>query len=91
MIRHIPEIPDEDAERIIKRPDGYYWIDSDTGVEFGPFSSIEQAWADMQASTDADFGPGASLKEAEAELGISDWIDADTGEPAEDYIPRLDD
>lgn len=91
MIQHIPEIPMEDAERIVKRSDGYYWIDADTGVEFGPFATAELAWADMLTGGDSDYEPGTSLEEAEAELGIADWIDADTGEPAEDSVPRLED
>ena len=32
-----------------------------------------------------------SLQEAESELGISEWIDPDTGGPAEDNVPRLED
>ena len=91
MIQNIPEIPDEDAARIVKRHDGFYWIDPDTGMEFGPFTTAEQAWADMQAGGESDYESGESLEEAEAELGISDWIDAETGELAEDSIPRLDD
>jgi hypothetical protein len=37
-------------------------------------------------SLDAD-----SLRETEEELGISDWIDPDTGEPAEDTRHHLED
>ena len=31
--------------------------------------------------------PGESLQEAEAEIGINDWIDSETGEPAEGQSP----
>jgi hypothetical protein len=31
------------------------------------------------------------LEEAEADLGIADWIDPETGEPAEESIPRVGD
>lgn len=31
--------------------------------------------------------PAESLEEAESELGINDWIDPDTGEPAEGQSP----
>lgn len=88
---HIPELPGEEGARIIKRPDGYYWIDPDTGVEFGPFASEELALADMLAGGESDYEPGESLEEAEAELGLADWIDTDTGELAEDSVPRLED
>ena len=30
-------------------------------------------------------------REAESEIGVSEWIDPDTGDPAEDNIPRLED
>ena len=33
----------------------------------------------------------AGLQEVESELGISEWIDPDTGDPAEDSVPRLED
>lgn len=79
-----------DGARIIERPDGFYWIDPDSGAEFGPFSTRAQAMADMQSSADSDYEPGATLAEAEAELGISEWIDPDTGEPAEDSVPRFE-
>jgi hypothetical protein len=32
-----------------------------------------------------------SLREAEEDLGISDWIDPDTGEPAEDTRHHIED
>lgn len=31
--------------------------------------------------------PGTALHEAEDEIGIADWIDPDTGEPAEGHSP----
>jgi hypothetical protein len=46
--------------------------------------------ADADADDDAE--PGESLEEAEGEIGIADWIDPDTGQPAEGQsIPRLHD
>jgi hypothetical protein len=33
--------------------------------------------------------PGDTLQEAEHEIGIADWIDAETGEPAEGDSPHL--
>jgi len=46
---------------------------------------------DMQLQGDTDFEVGESLEDAEAEIGISDWIDPETGEPAEDFSTRLND
>ena len=38
-----------------------------------------------------EFEPNDTLQEAESELGISEWIDPDTGGPAEDNVPRIED
>lgn len=35
------------------------------------------------ADEEFELEPGESLQEAEDELGIADWIDPDTGDPAE--------
>ena len=45
----------------------------------------------MQATGDSAYEPGETLEEAEDEIGISSWIDPDTGEPAEESIPRTED
>ena len=41
--------------------------------------------------TDEELDTADDLHETEAELGISDWIDPETGVPAEDSVPRLED
>ncbi len=88
----IPQTPpDYDKTRVIERPDGFYWQDKDTGREFGPFPSLVEAVEDMEYSADSDTGIGEGLQEAEDELGIADWIDADTGLPAEESIPHIED
>lgn len=80
---------------VVYRPDGYYWQAPDGLQESGPFATMEEALADMQsadADADDDAEPGESLEEAEDEIGIADWIDPDTGEPAEGLsTPRLHD
>lgn len=94
MHKTIPETsPDYDKTRVIERPDGFYWQDKETGAEFGPFPTLLEAVEDMEynADTDTAYEPGESLHEAEDELGISDWIDPDTGVPAEDSTPHIDD
>lgn len=82
-----------DKTRIVERPDGYYWLDKQTDEKFGPFSSLLAAIADMESSvnSDSELEPGESLKEAEEEIGIADWIDPDTGEPAEESVPHIED
>lgn len=83
----------DEQVKILERKDGFYWRDLETGAELGPFPSAAAAMADARALEDeADSEPsGQSLREAEDELGISDWIDPETGEPAEGYSPHLED
>ena len=82
---------DSRVEQIMARPDGYYWQDADGKQEFGPFESLELALADIEATDEQTPGPGETLQEAEDEIGIADWIDPETGEPAEGQSrPRLD-
>lgn len=92
MARAIPQTtPEYDRTRIVERPDGFYWRLRGSSRESGPFDTLVEAVADMEAAGDGDSGPGETLQEAEAELGIADWIDPDTGTPAEERRPRIED
>ena len=83
--------PQEIAGRVIERPDGFYW-ERAKGDTVGPYTTLAEAEADMLADgAAADLEGTESLQEAESELGISEWIDPDTGGPAEDNVPRLED
>ncbi|MDA8127859.1 MAG: hypothetical protein M0Z73_04030 [Betaproteobacteria bacterium] len=85
MKHPIPETPpDYDHTRAIERPDGFYWIDAQSGEEYGPFPSLLEAIQDMEYNADSDYEPGETVAEAEDEIGISDWIDPDTGDPGEE-------
>ena len=82
------------AGRVIERPDGFYW-EAKKGEPHGPFETLAEAEADMLADgateeEDEVEVPGA-LQEAESELGVAEWIDPDTGGPAEDNVPRIED
>ena len=82
--------PEFEHKRIIERPDGFYWQALATGEDFGPFATLLEATFDMQSE---DEGAGHSLEtleEAEASLDLSDWIDPDTGLPAEETTPRIE-
>jgi hypothetical protein len=83
--------PVPDGRRIIERPDGIYWQDTATGKEFGPFATLAAAEAEMEYTADSAYEPGEGLDEAEGELGIADWLDPDTGQPAEESVPRIED
>lgn len=41
--------------------------------------------------TEDELDTADDLHEAEQELGINEWIDPDTGVPAEDSVPRIED
>ena len=92
MTQIIPETPpDYDKTRIIERPDGFYWQSKANGRESGPFPTLIEAIEDMQYRDESEGAPSQTIQEAEAALGIADWIDPETGEPAEENVPRLED
>lgn len=82
------------AGRVIERADGYYW-EGKEGESHGPFTTLAEAEADLlaggAAAEEEDAEVPEGLQEAESELGISEWIDPDTGGPAEDNVPRIED
>ena len=92
--KHAPEEEKPDAEvsrgHIIERPDGFYVQAADSGGESGPFATRAEAEAGMLSGVEDAPDPEA-LHEAESELGISEWIDPDSGMPAEDSVPRIED
>jgi len=88
----IPETPpDYDRTRITERPDGFYWREKGGKREYGPFDTLLQAVEDMDYSPDGTYEPGETLEEAEGELGLSTWVDPETGELSEEERPRLED
>jgi hypothetical protein len=85
-------VPSETKQaQVIERPDGFYWLDDLTGKEFGPFATLLEAQLDMEGQNESGYEEGESLEDAEEEIGISTWIDPETGEPAEDMSTRHSD
>jgi hypothetical protein len=82
---------DEGRSVFVERPDGIYWHERNGGKEYGPFATLAEAEADALSSEVTDFEPAESVEEAEAEIGIADWVDPETGAPAEESIPRIED
>lgn len=81
-----------DRGRVVERPDGFYWQDNTDGKVYGPFRSLLDAMQDMQnEDVEGEFEEGESLEEAESEIGITGWIDPDTGMPAEETATRFAD
>ena len=48
---------------------------------------VEAALADRDRYSEEAPSEGETVQEAEREIGIGDWIDAETGEPAEGQSP----
>ena len=79
-------------DRVIERPDGFYWESKQNGEARGPFPTLAEAEADMlSGGAPAEDLEAEGLQEAESDLGINEWIDPDTGGPAEDNVPRIED
>jgi hypothetical protein len=72
---------------LVERPDGYYWVGPDGDAEFGPFESRDVARADRDRYSEEAPSEGETVQEAEREIGVNDWIDAETGSPAEGQSP----
>lgn len=75
---------------VVERPDGFYWEAKDEDKAYGPFPTRAEADADMLSAGDEELGPAESLQEAESEIGMAEWIDPDTGGPAEDNVPHIE-
>jgi len=75
---------------VIERPDGFYWQSREDGKEYGPFATLLDALQDMEGEG-GDIEPGETREEAESELAVADWIDPETGQPAEESVPRIED
>lgn len=91
MKQLMPETPpDYDNARVIERPDGFYWRTKGRARESGPFPTLLEAVQDMAATGDESSEPGETVEEAEAELGMAGWIDPETGEPAEESVPHIE-
>jgi hypothetical protein len=49
-----------------------------------------QALAALREGIETTSEPGETVTEAAAEIGIAEWVDPDTGEPAEDVVTRIE-
>jgi hypothetical protein len=91
-IKPIAPTPSEnDQTQVIERPDGFYWQDKLSEKLYGPFPTRLEAMQDMEGQNDNGYEEGESVEDAEAEIGIADWTDPETGDPAEGVSPRLSD
>lgn len=80
-----------DSQALVHHPDGYYWLGAGGREQFGPYATAEEALAALHHAADDDIEPEESLPEAEEALGLSGWVDPDTGELAEATHTRIED
>ncbi len=84
--------PKQEESRILERADGFYWLSRETGAEYGPFASADEAREGLQFDAESDeVESDETLEETEAEIGLSGWVDPDTGDLGESWTPRLED
>lgn len=83
-----PSAPD--TTRIVERPDGFYWLSRSGGREYGPFATLLEAEQDRRDNGEEAPEPGETLEQVQADIGVANWIDPDTGEPAEEERPRIE-
>ena len=76
---------------VVERPNGFYVRWKAGNRETGPFATLVEAIESERPAEEAESDPVAALVEAEGDLGVSDWIDPETHEPAEDHVPRIED
>ena len=79
-----PDALDE-TPPVVERPDGFYW-QAPGLTEVGPFETYALACASRDAIGD-DAMERSEMLQAERDIGINDWIDAETGAPAEGQSP----
>ncbi|MBZ5696885.1 MAG: hypothetical protein LAN36_16180 [Acidobacteriia bacterium] len=74
--------------KVMERAGGFYWKFKAASKEFGPFATLLDAITDMEADDDAGCGYGESPDDAE--IGITMWMDPETGLPPEAAILHLE-
>ena len=83
----VAPVIDSAPPAVIERSDGYDWQARDGHQGGGPFESYELAQSGRDAVGDEALAPGETLREAVHEIGTEEWIDAETGGPAEGESP----
>ena len=93
MTQPVPTTSAEyDSNRVIERPDGFYWQSLDGGREHGPFPTLIDAVTDMETIDEEREGDELEARrEAEDVLGVPEWVDPETGHLADDEWTRTED
>jgi len=76
--------------RVVERG-GRFWAQPLAGgPESGPYASLFEAIEDQRVEDEEEPQSAGALAEVESEIGVSDWIDPETSELAEDNVPHLE-
>ena len=65
------------TDRVVARPDGYYWLADDGQQEFGPYPTAAQALAAASEAAETAADEEEALQQAEADIGVADRLDHD--------------
>lgn len=79
---------DRAPSAVVDRDDGCDLQVHDSHQQVGRFEGYESAQTERDAVGDEALAPGETLQEALQEIGVDEWIDAETGQPAEGESPR---
>lgn len=71
------------TDRVVARPDGYYWVADDGEQEFGPYPTAAEALAAASEAIETAVEEEQALQEVEAEIGVADRQDRDIVETDE--------
>jgi len=78
------------TDRVVARPDGYYWVADDGEQEFGPYPTAAQALAAANEAIEATVEEEQALLDAEAEIGVAERQDRDIVEVDEQTPPAVE-
>jgi hypothetical protein len=68
------------TDRVVARPEGYYWVADDGRQEFGPYPTAAQALAAAGEAADTAADEEEALQQAEADIGVAERLDHDIAE-----------
>jgi hypothetical protein len=75
------------TDRVVARPDGFYWVADDGEQEFGPYPTAAQALAAASEAIETTVEEEQALQDAEAEIGVAERQDHDMVEVDEQVPP----
>jgi len=69
-----------DTDRVVARPDGYYWVADGGRQEFGPYPTAAQAAAAAREAVEVTLAAAQTLQQAEEDIGLPDRVNHDVVE-----------